>query len=74
VYAVEWDNTQIKWSIDSVEYHHTSISATTTDEFHQPFFILLNFAIGGDWPGQTIDNSLLPAKMYVDWVRVYQKK
>jgi beta-glucanase (GH16 family) len=74
VYAVEWDNTQIKWSIDSVEYHSTSISSTTTDEFHQPFFILLNFAIGGDWPGQTIDNSLLPAKMYVDWVRVYQKK
>jgi beta-glucanase (GH16 family) len=74
VYSVEWDNTVIKWSIDSVEYHQTSVSGSSTDEFHQPFFILLNFAVGGDWPGQTIDDSLLPAKMYVDWVRVYQKK
>jgi beta-glucanase (GH16 family) len=74
VYGVEWDANYIKWSIDSVEYHKVSITGNSTDEFHQPFFILLNFAVGGDWPGQAIDNSLLPAKMYVDWVRVYQKK
>jgi beta-glucanase (GH16 family) len=74
VYSVEWTASSIKWSIDSVEYHETGIDASTMSEFHQPFFILLNFAVGGDWPGQTIDNSLLPAKMYVDWVRVYQMK
>ncbi len=74
VYTVEWDADYIKWSIDSVEYHQTGINATTMGEFRAPFFILLNFAVGGDWPGQTIDDSLLPAKMYVDWVRVYQKK
>jgi len=69
IYAVEWNTSLIKWSIDSVEYKQT----TTTGAFRQPFFILLNFAIGGDWPGQIIDNSLLPAKIYVDYVRVYQK-
>lgn len=74
VYTVEWDANYIKWSIDSVEYHQTGINASTMSEFRAPFFILFNFAVGGDWPGQTIDNSLLPAKMYVDWVRVYQKK
>jgi hypothetical protein len=50
------------------------ISESSTSEFHQPFYILLNFAVGGDWPGQIINDSLLPAKMYVDYVRVYQKK
>lgn len=74
VYSVEWDASSIKWSIDSVEYHETSISGSSVDEFHQPFFIILNLAVGGNWPGQTIDESLLPAKMYVDYVRVYQKK
>jgi beta-glucanase (GH16 family) len=42
--------------------------------FHKPFYIILNLALGGDWPGQKIDDSKLPAKMYVDYVRVYQKK
>ncbi|MEP6466998.1 MAG: glycoside hydrolase family 16 protein [Parafilimonas sp.] len=74
VYSVEWDATSIKWSIDSVVYHSSAIVNDSTEEFHLPFFILLNFAVGGDWPGQTIDDSLLPAKMYVDYVRVYQKK
>ena len=74
VYSVEWTTKTIKWFIDSVEYHESNILSNSTDEFHNSFFILLNFAVGGDWPGQTIDDSLLPAKMYVDYVRVYQKK
>ncbi len=76
VYAVEWDATSIRWLLDSVEYHKVNIynNANSTDECHKPFFILLNLALGGDWPGQTIDDSKLPALMYVDYVRVYQKK
>jgi beta-glucanase (GH16 family) len=74
VYSVEWTNSSIKWSIDSVEYHESSITTNSTDEFHHPFFIILNLAVGGNWPGQQIDDSKMPAKMYVDWVRVYQKK
>ncbi len=74
VYAVEWTTASIKWSIDSVEYHTSNILSNGTNEFHDSFFILLNLAVGGNWPGQTVDNSLFPAKMYVDWVRVYQKK
>ncbi len=74
VYTVEWDSVSIKWSVDSVVYHTSDITANSTEEFHHPFFILLNLAVGGDWPGQTVDDSLIPAKMYVDWVRVYQKK
>ena len=74
VYSIEWTSSIIRFYVDSFEYHKTVISGNNIDEFKHPFFILLNFALGGNWPGQTIDDSLLPAKMYVDYVRVYQKK
>jgi beta-glucanase (GH16 family) len=76
VYSVEWDPAAIKWYIDGVKYHEVNIlnNISSTDEFHKPFFILLNFAVGGDWPGQTVDDSKIPASMYVDYVRVYKAK
>lgn len=74
IYGIEWTDTNIRWYIDSTTYHTSPTTAGSSDEFHKPFFILFNFAVGGNWPGQVIDNSLFPAKMYVDYVRVYQKK
>lgn len=74
VYAVEWDATSIRWYVDSVQYLTADITngINGTEEFQKPFFILLNMAVGGNWPGQTIDDSKLPASMYIDYVRVYQ--
>jgi len=75
VYAVEWDASSIRWYLDGKKYHEVSIlnGVNSTSEFHKPFYILLNLALGGDWPGQKIDGNKLPAKMYVDYVRVYKK-
>lgn len=72
VYAIDWNKDSITWMIDNIPYHTASITPTTMEEFQRPYFILLNFAVGGDWPGQTIDDSKIPAKMFVDYVRVYQ--
>lgn len=74
VYSIEWDSSAIKWFVDGVQYHEANIlnNINSTEEFHKPFFFILNLAVGGDWPGQTIDTSKLPASMYVDYVRVYQ--
>jgi beta-glucanase (GH16 family) len=74
VYSIEWDASSIKWYVDNTEYYKADITDGAKSEFHKPFFILLNFAVGGDWPGQKVDESLLPAKMYVDYVRVYQQQ
>lgn len=73
VYAVEWDANAIRWYVDGVKYHEASIQngVNGTDEFHKEFFLLLNFAIGGNWPGFTVDETRLPATMQVDYVRVY---
>jgi hypothetical protein len=74
VYAIEWDDQYIQWFVDGGKFHEINIDGgiNGTEAFHKKFFILLNMAIGGTWPGYNIDNSAFPANMYVDYVRVYQ--
>jgi len=74
-YSIEWDSQNIKWFIDGVQFNSFYIggNAGGTNAFNQNnFFLILNMAVGGNWPGNTINNNALPAKMYVDYVRVYQ--
>src|SRR3954454_22420261 len=49
VYAIEWDANAIRWYVDGKQYHEVSIqnNINSTGELHQPFYILLNFALGG---------------------------
>jgi beta-glucanase (GH16 family) len=42
--------------------------------FDHPFFMLLNVAVGGNWPGSPDATTVFPQKMYVDYVRVYERK
>ena len=74
VYAVEWDSSSIKWYVDDTLYNTANIkdNINNTGAFQKPFFVILNLAVGGDFPGYTIDETKLPANMYVDYVRVYQ--
>jgi beta-glucanase (GH16 family) len=74
VYGIEWDANYIRWYLDGAKFHEVYIGGGINGsiEFHNKFFILLNMAVGGDWPGFNIDPNGFPAKMYVDYVRVYQ--
>lgn len=74
VYDIEWTSSAITWHIDGVQYFTANIAngINNTTCFQNPFFIILNLAVGGNWPGNTIDNTKLPASMVVDYVRVYQ--
>jgi len=73
IYAVEWDAGSIRWYVDNTLYVTGNIAnnINNTGAFHNPFYIILNLAIGGDLPGNTIDNGALPTTMMVDYVRVY---
>lgn len=73
VYAVEWDSSSIRWYVDGTLFSTGNIAnnVNSTEEFQLPFYIILNLAVGGDLPGNTINNAALPANMYVDYVRVY---
>ncbi len=74
LYAVQWDTNSITWWVDNTLYATANISnnINNTGAFQNPFFIILNMAVAGDFPGQTVDLSKLPASMYVDYVRVYK--
>lgn len=74
VYSIEWDASSIKWFVDGTQYLEANIANNIngTEEFHKPFFILFNLAVGGNWPGNPDGSTPFPAKMYVDYVRVYQ--
>ncbi|TYP79167.1 RICIN domain-containing protein [Paenibacillus methanolicus] len=74
VYSVEWTSSAIKWFIDGVQFKEANIAnnVNSTEEFHKDHFLLLNMAVGGNWPGSPDGATAFPAKMYVDYVRVYQ--
>jgi beta-glucanase (GH16 family) len=73
IYAVEWDNSSIRWYVDNTLYVTGNIAnnINNTGAFHLPFYIILNLAIGGTLSGSTVDNSSLPTSMLVDYVHVY---
>jgi len=74
VYSVDWTPTAITWFVDGAQYCVIDITNGTgnTGAFQNPFFILLNLAVGGNLTGGGIDDSKLPATLYVDYVRVSQ--
>jgi len=77
VYSIDWDSTKIDFFVDNEKYFSFSNEHKTSAEwpFDKRFHLILNVAFGGAWGGaQGIDNSCLPAKMEVDYVRVYEKK
>ncbi|MDX1460580.1 MAG: glycoside hydrolase family 16 protein [Xanthomonadales bacterium] len=73
VFEIVWDEAHIEWFVDGQSYASTPISDPEMSEFHLPFFILLNIAVGGRGAGRPDETTPFPAHMYVDWVRVYQK-
>jgi beta-glucanase (GH16 family) len=72
VFTVEWAPTELRWYVDGVRYFSATPPLPGPWVFDHPFFIILNLAIGGDWPGPPDGSTLFPVKMLVDWVRVYR--
>ena len=76
LYAIEWNEKTIDVYFDNNKYHSFSIDSAGVGEdnpFRKPFYLLLNLAMGANWPGP-IDDSVLPQQFLVDYVRVYEKK
>ena len=75
IYAVEWNKSQISWFVDDVLFHSLKIrnGRKKTSELHQPQYLLLNLAVGGNWPRSPDESTVFPATVYVDYVRVYDQ-
>ncbi len=73
VYSIIWDENRISWLLDDEVYYEMDISPSAMDEFRKPFFLLINMAVGGNWPGNPDNTTVFPQQMAVDYVRVFEK-
>ncbi|WP_405866397.1 family 16 glycosylhydrolase [Streptomyces sp. NBC_01515] len=71
-FAVDWAPNSIKWSVDGVVYQTRTPADVggNTWAFNKPFFLILNLAVGGDWPGDPNSATAFPAQLLVDSVSV----
>jgi beta-glucanase (GH16 family) len=77
VYAVDWDADAVRFFIDATNYAtftRQQWPAGAVWPFDHNFFLLLNLAVGGDWPGPPDSSTVFPQQMLVDYVRVYRRK
>jgi beta-glucanase (GH16 family) len=74
-YALEWEPGSIRWFVDGVQTYERNHSTTSwiDEAFANEFYILLNLAVGGNWPGSPTGDTDFPAQFQVDFVRVYQR-
>ncbi|WP_420386650.1 glycoside hydrolase family 16 protein [Roseivirga sp.] len=75
VYAIEWDENKIDFYMDDQLYNTFENTGQGPDDwpFDQPFYLILNLAVGGDWGGKMgIANDVFPNRFEIDYVRVYQ--
>jgi beta-glucanase (GH16 family) len=75
VYEIDWSPSTIRWKLDRHVYfvaRRSQLKPGQAWPFDHPFYILLNLAVGGDWPGPPNRQTHFPARMLVDWIRVSQ--
>ncbi len=73
VFTIIWDEQEIKWFVDDIEYHSFSITTSDRTEFQNPFYMIFNVAVGGNWPGSPDETTIFPTRMQVDYVRVFSE-
>ncbi len=76
-FAVEWETNRLRWYLDDQPYFTVTPASLPTGKrwvFDQPQFILLNLAVGGNWPGVPDASTVFPQRLLVDYVRVYARE
>jgi len=74
IYAVDWDADKISFFIDDREVYmyQPQIKNENNWPFTQPFYIILNLAIGGNFGGPEVDDTIFPQQFTIDYIKVYQ--
>jgi beta-glucanase (GH16 family) len=76
VFAAEWEPGEIRFYVDDKLFATRKADSMTASQrwvFDHPFFLLLNVAVGGNWPGKPDATTKFPVTMLVDYVRVYSR-
>ncbi len=74
VYGIEWEPNEIRWFVDDHTYATVKSIQVHDCEwvFNKPYFLLLNLAVGGDWPGYPDESTTFPQRMLIDYVKVFE--
>lgn len=75
-YAIEWEPGEVRWYVDNTMYERRTpadLPPGTAWVYDHPFFLILNVAVGGNWPGSPDGSTRFPQTMTVDYVRVYAR-
>lgn len=73
-FGLDWTPDRLQWSVDGAPFQTltpASLPPNTRWVFDHEMFLILNLAVGGNWPGHPDANTRFPAALSVDWVRVY---
>jgi hypothetical protein len=78
VFACEWDPGEIRWYLDDALTGTKRMWFTTAGKpwpapYDQPFYLMINLAVGGAWPGKPPAQTTFPQELLVDWVRVWER-
>ncbi len=75
VFGIEWEPNVIRWYVDGELFYTASVDALVGRKwvFDHDFFLLINVAVGGHWPGNPDETTTFPQQMHIDWIRVYQR-
>jgi beta-glucanase (GH16 family) len=72
--AIEWEENEIRWYFDDQQFFRLTPEDVPGEWiFDHPFFVILNVAVGGGWPGYPNTTTVFPQFLYVDYIRVYQR-
>lgn len=74
LFAVEWDAASVRFYVDNALHYavtRAEVSRRGPWVFDQPFYLIINLAVGGTFDGDPQSDAILPATMLVDYVRVY---
>lgn len=78
VYAIEWDEDEVEFYIDDILYHIVNKDEVALeygpDEwvYDHDHYLILNLAVGGNWPGAPDETTIFPKQMKVDYIRIYE--
>ena len=72
VFSIVWDASKIVWYLDDKQFHAIDTTPAGLSEFQEEYFLLVNLAVGGDWPGKPDGTTVLPQQLIVDYIRVFQ--
>jgi beta-glucanase (GH16 family) len=76
-FSVEWDSAQVRFLVDNTAHYtvtRSQLQVYGKSVLDQPFFLILNLAVGGNFDGDPKSDAIFPATMLIDYVRVYEPK